>query len=320
MPVAAIALSVTRKINKGNAIAFVYWIHLPEHTDMLTQGYIGVTKNAVSIRFGQHASAAKCGSDLILHKAMRKHASVTTVVVFEGDEDCCYEFEQKVRPSRHIGWNIVEGGGKSPLSGVYGNDHPCFGRACSDETKEKISLANSGDKNGMAKMVGELNHFFGKTHTGVTKAILSAKPVSAETRAKQSLAKIGTKRSAESVKKTADANRGRKHTPEQRALISSRQIGKFVSEATRELLRNVPQPPAWRNIRANKDVWLRATDIYEVFLIEPSHSYIAKKLSVARSTLLAMVGHFASGWIPSQDADYMLWQAEYRTTKELYGA
>jgi len=24
---------------------YVYWIHLPEHTDMFTEGYIGVSKN-----------------------------------------------------------------------------------------------------------------------------------------------------------------------------------------------------------------------------------------------------------------------------------
>ena len=38
--------------------AIVYWAHLPEHTNVLTQGYIGVTSKSLSHRQNQHIRSA----------------------------------------------------------------------------------------------------------------------------------------------------------------------------------------------------------------------------------------------------------------------
>ena len=35
-------------------MAFVYWIHLPEHTDIFTEGYVGFTKLTPHERFKTH--------------------------------------------------------------------------------------------------------------------------------------------------------------------------------------------------------------------------------------------------------------------------
>jgi len=35
-------------------MAVVYWIHLPEHTDIASQGYVGVSNTTASKRFTHH--------------------------------------------------------------------------------------------------------------------------------------------------------------------------------------------------------------------------------------------------------------------------
>lgn len=162
-------------------MAFVYWIHLPEHTDMLSQGYIGVTTGTVNDRFSQHKHTTSKGSNLTVHNAIRKHGAALIVkTLVSADEDYCYELESKLRPHRRTGWNIVVGGGKSPLSGIPTEEHPCYGKPCSASTKAKISEANKGAKNGMSKCVGELNHFFGKKHSEDTLAKMRTKKISEE--------------------------------------------------------------------------------------------------------------------------------------------
>ena len=54
-------------------MAFVYWIHLPEHVDLLTEGYIGICGRTVGRRFRQHLTAAEKNSHLVVHRAIRKY-------------------------------------------------------------------------------------------------------------------------------------------------------------------------------------------------------------------------------------------------------
>lgn len=146
----------------------LYWIHLgDEHTDPRTQGYVGVSSYGAEARFKQHILSAKKNSTLIVHNAMRKYADrIKVVELIIADPEFCLLAEGMLRPEvRMTGtWNFAPGGGVSPMLGLTGEDHPCFGKPCSDTTRSKISEANSGSKNGMSKMVGELNHFFGKRH------------------------------------------------------------------------------------------------------------------------------------------------------------
>lgn len=94
-------------------MAEVYWIHLEEHTDMFSQGYIGVTKHSAKERFAEHKHRANMDSDLNISKAIRKYGSenliVDTLVI--ADMDYCFNVESKLRPSAFIGWNISVGGG-----------------------------------------------------------------------------------------------------------------------------------------------------------------------------------------------------------------
>src|SRR4051812_45766729 len=101
-------------------MAFVYWIHLPEHADMFTSGYVGVTKQAVNTRFSKHKNDASNGSKLPIHRAIRKYGTAIVLeVLVEADEGYCYEIEGKLRHTPCTGWNIAIGGCVSPMSGRY---------------------------------------------------------------------------------------------------------------------------------------------------------------------------------------------------------
>lgn len=122
-------------------MAEVYWIHLPEHTDMFSEGYIGVTRNNAKSRFRGHVQSSKLakGKNYYMTNVIKKYGKESLVVetIVICDEDYAYELEAKLRPTTHIGWNVAIGGAKS---GNYG------GYKLSDETRQKMSVARKGLK------------------------------------------------------------------------------------------------------------------------------------------------------------------------------
>lgn len=94
-------------------MAEVYWIHLPEHTDMFTEGYIGITSRTTKERFKAHIkeSKRKDRKKYRIHNVIAKYLErliVDTLVIC--DDDYAIELEAKLRPSSRIGWNTVAGG------------------------------------------------------------------------------------------------------------------------------------------------------------------------------------------------------------------
>ena len=109
---------------------FVYWIHLPEHTDIFTQGYVGITTTSVEKRFQQHRYQARKGGIHLINKVVRKYEErlvVDTILI--STLDYCLDVEFKLRPEPYIGWNSSVGGthlGKTDYS-------------TPDEVRKKIS-------------------------------------------------------------------------------------------------------------------------------------------------------------------------------------
>ena len=128
-------------MSTGSDINVVYWIRHPDHTDIRCQGYVGVTK-----RFDRR---------LFEHKTLRQNIHLTRAIAKYGwdnlikekivlaSESYCLEVEQKLRPEDKIGWNLVKGGGKPPLTlgRRYKPNVPSWnkGRPVPPDTKEKIS-------------------------------------------------------------------------------------------------------------------------------------------------------------------------------------
>lgn len=92
---------------------FVYWIHLPEHTDVALQGYVGIAKDFKQRMFA-HKSCAKTGKEQSLYKAIRKYGwdNLIKEIIVISNDDYCLELEKKLRPKERIGWNIACGGGE----------------------------------------------------------------------------------------------------------------------------------------------------------------------------------------------------------------
>lgn len=114
----------------------VYWIHHKNHTDMFSQGYIGVSKN-VKKRWYDHNWKPQNNH---LSNAIKKYGwdNLIKEVILIGEQSYCLDVEAKLRPNPQIGWNLIAGGGMPPSS--LGKK---FG-PMSDETKAKVSAAKKG--------------------------------------------------------------------------------------------------------------------------------------------------------------------------------
>jgi hypothetical protein len=154
----------------------VYWIREASHTDMMSQGYIGVSGN-VKQRFASHKGMEN-GTNAHLRHAIEKHGwdnMVKSVLLMAG-KDYCLDIERKLRPADKIGWNLTAGGGYPPvnsgarpnlrgrtawnkgLTGIYseevlaklrsaslGKTPPNKGVPLSLEQKTKLLAANKGN-------------------------------------------------------------------------------------------------------------------------------------------------------------------------------
>lgn len=96
---------------------YIYWIHLPEHQDILSEGYVGISNNP-SKRLKSHRTRS---NNPHLSNCFKKYPNIVMDVLIEAEESFCKEIEEKLRPSKNIGWNIEKGGGKPPV--LIGHTH-----------------------------------------------------------------------------------------------------------------------------------------------------------------------------------------------------
>ena len=165
----------------------VYWIRCTDHTDMFSQGYIGVSKHTQR-RFVEHQ---KKSENPHLKNAIKKYGWDTLVKteILIAEEDYCLEIETKLRPNKSIGWNINAGGGLPPVligqTALIGTTPWNKGKKYGAETCKKISDAvklamQNPDRKEISRklLLGKPSLAKGLKHTE-------------ETRAKMSKAKIG---------------------------------------------------------------------------------------------------------------------------------
>ena len=90
--------------------AKIYWIRKKEHTDVYSEGYIGVARDVES-RIYRHRRHAKNGTHVntVLQEILLEN-DYTLDIIYEGEESDCYLKEQEFRPKYRIGWNITPGG------------------------------------------------------------------------------------------------------------------------------------------------------------------------------------------------------------------
>lgn len=134
---------------------YLYWIHLPEHTDIRNEGYVGITNN-LSKRWSRHRMCTD--TSYHLQNSIKKHGDdLVYDVVFLSSRDYCSDMEKTLRPRTDIGWNIRSGGDNTftmpkqteevkQKRGIYrtGKDNPSFGRKHTQAMKDKISKIHKG--------------------------------------------------------------------------------------------------------------------------------------------------------------------------------
>ena len=121
----------------------VYWIHSTEHTDHLTQGYIGVTSRSPEIRFAEHIKRTKRIPENVK----------LTILHNDLSEARAFEIEKELRPTWYIGWNKCPGG---TISGRPKGIHTS-GWKHSKAASKRHSLASSGENNAMFGKCGPLH-------------------------------------------------------------------------------------------------------------------------------------------------------------------
>lgn len=101
---------------------YVYWYKLPEHTNMYTEGYIGITSD-LKRRHQEHKWSSNPNS-----KYFKKTHFTTAILKYGGLDkierivlhECTFEeacnHEYTYRPELRIGWNILQGGEHSGIS------------------------------------------------------------------------------------------------------------------------------------------------------------------------------------------------------------
>lgn len=103
-------------------MAFVYWIRKPEHVDMFSEGYVGVTRKTVEERFVEHKhrAATKAIEYSNISRAIQNYGAENLIVstILSADTVYCFEVELKLRPEPFIGWNMSVGGGPAVVGYV----------------------------------------------------------------------------------------------------------------------------------------------------------------------------------------------------------
>lgn len=115
----------------------LYWIHLPEHICIGSEGYVGVATNFNNRMLQHQHYTYKEGTRYYqyhLYRALRKYGKdVLFQKVFTGSCENILFLENVLRPHEAIGWNQSPGG----IS-------PTAGRITSQETRKKQSDARKG--------------------------------------------------------------------------------------------------------------------------------------------------------------------------------
>ena len=94
-------------------MAEVYWIHLPEHTDVFTEGYVGITSKTTKDRYKGHIKDSKRSdrNKYPVHNAINKYNDLLVVeTLCICSNEYAVNLESLLRPTPKIGWNVVAGG------------------------------------------------------------------------------------------------------------------------------------------------------------------------------------------------------------------
>jgi hypothetical protein len=101
-------------LHNPEKVAVLYWLHLKEHTDVFTQGYVGVTTRLIEVRFKEHCGRFNNSYNPYnpLHLAFAQHGieNIVKTRLCVADVSQIYKIEELFRPFEYMGWNSAQGG------------------------------------------------------------------------------------------------------------------------------------------------------------------------------------------------------------------
>jgi predicted GIY-YIG superfamily endonuclease len=189
----------------------VYWIRHKDHTDMFSQGYIGVS-GRFDRRIWEHSHLK---GNRHLKFAINKYGwdNLIKEQILIAERDYCLDIEKKLRPNDDIGWNCALGGGDPPVNkwnlGTKGVVKAWNkGLAWPEEFKQKVSI-------GVAKLWKdpEYKKRMSEAHKGKPSPRKGTKH-SPETIERMRLSKLGKE----------SGMKGKKHSPETIAKVKAQNL------------------------------------------------------------------------------------------------
>lgn len=279
----------------------LYWIHLPEHTDITTQGYIGVTKYGVSKRFRQHKSKALNNNKGVLYSAIRKHLDNTQVTLLVvGDKEYIYQLEKQLRPSHRIGWNTSEGGKFNKTTPVK-QPRVDYSYKHSSEQYLRFITAMSNKRLPTKPRIGFWLE--GRFSQDVAKHMLKL------------YSNYCNNELLSSTQVTIEFPLIQKHHSKQILKIFDSGYSPHTDRLFLECLSNNNfNPVPYCGAKVDTDVWLMAEHLrVSYFVNNLGVKAVATKTGILSPKLRVMWKQFKSGWIPSEDNIYIKWKESHES-------
>jgi len=135
------------RLSEKDDMYVLYWIRKKEHTNLLKQGYIGITINFKermrSHKKNKRKTALKDAINSYKWENLVKEILLTNLTF----QDALF-LEEKLRPKINIGWNLKKGGEIGVLKNWYLNEENKIKHSLntSIKTKENIALKDSKEK------------------------------------------------------------------------------------------------------------------------------------------------------------------------------
>ncbi len=245
----------------------VYWIHRKSHSDIETEGYVGITRETVESRFQRHLRQSKSGQHLNRHlsSALKKYEDIVLTTICICDKDYALLMENKLRPTKNIGWNIAVGGITNPYFSAPKKVK---------EPKPRKDTSGPNHPNWQGGIKNWRKFYCLLTESPQAQAERERKKLEKELREKQPR----QPRSTEHIQKLAAAKR------------------KYFEERG-----------TWANHQADKYLWSKSQDIYLMWLEDMCGCRaLSRKLGIPRSTTIkGMIKRFNDGWVPYLDPRFL---------------
>ena len=217
----------------------VYWSRLHSHTDINTEGYVGISSRSLDERKKSHYKAAKSKKtkNLHFHNALNKYndSVVWEIVHASLSRERAFQLENDYRPRINIGWNSDAGGYVAISPDWYQDEeNKANHRALTSEaTKLKIAEKDSPEERSKRAKNVWANEEYRQSRKGE----ISGDKNPQYGKFGLDHPATGHKKSEASKKSISDAHKGKKLSQDTKDKISIARVNKFALQKAERLAR-----------------------------------------------------------------------------------